>query len=61
MAHDKNLVFVLIVAKHREIGRRYVFTKNIMKKAQNDIDFNPSIMNQTILTELRMLPSVAIP
>jgi hypothetical protein len=36
------------VVKHREIGKRDVFTKNIMKKAQNDIDFIPLIMNHTI-------------
>jgi len=36
------------VVKHKEIGRRDIFTKNIMKKAQNDIDFIPSIMNHTI-------------
>jgi hypothetical protein len=36
------------VVKHKEIRRRDIFTKNIMKKAQNDIDFIPSIMNHTI-------------
>lgn len=36
------------MVKHREIGKRNVFTKNIMKKAQNDIDFIPLIMNHTI-------------
>jgi hypothetical protein len=41
--HRKNLV-----VKHREIGKRDVFTKNIMKKAQNDVDFIPSLMNHTI-------------
>ncbi len=32
----------------REIGRRDIFTKNIIKKAQNDINFIPLIMNYTI-------------
>jgi len=36
------------VVKDKEIGRRDIFTKNIMKKAQNDIDFIPSMMNHTI-------------
>jgi len=36
------------VKQHKEIGRRDIFTKNIMNKAQNDIDFIPSIMNQTM-------------
>ena len=36
------------MVKDKEIGRIDIFTKNIMKKAQNDIDFIPSIMNRTI-------------
>jgi len=36
------------VVRHIEIGRRDVLAKNIMKKAQNDIDFILSIMNQAI-------------
>jgi hypothetical protein len=36
------------VVRHIEIGRRDVLAKDIMKKAQNDIDFIPSIMDQTI-------------
>ncbi len=32
--------------KHKEITD--IFTKNIMKKAQNDIDFILSMMNHTI-------------
>ena len=36
------------MVKHKEIGRRDIFTKNIIEKAQNDIDFIPSMMNQRV-------------
>jgi len=36
------------LVKRKETGKKDRFTENIMKKAQNDVDFIPLIMNHTI-------------